>query len=106
MMYYTTGDRKSEWQSLEALGSVAYHHGNIKHSQEYYRAALSVLAKSPDAEDTVVQDRILEKLTNVVQLQPHKPLNELASSTRQVMARFLSFKCFLKFLYVHELLQS
>lgn len=91
------GDRKSEWQSLEALATIAYHDKDLQRSQDYYKLALTILAKSQDAGDTTVQDRILGKLTSVIQLQSNKPAQPV-DVTRQVNIKSFFFeKMFLIF---------
>ncbi|CAL1540529.1 unnamed protein product [Lymnaea stagnalis] len=66
------GDKKTEWQSLESLGAVAFNQGFKKRAQEYYKQALTVFLGSPNAKDKNIQDRILGKLTNILQIQIEK----------------------------------
>ncbi|RUS71788.1 hypothetical protein EGW08_020457, partial [Elysia chlorotica] len=69
------GDKKSEWQSFEALGSVAYSLGDLQRAKEYYKQSLSSFGNSPDlTADKDVQDRILTKLTQVIQIQAKKSM--------------------------------
>ncbi|XP_059160006.1 tetratricopeptide repeat protein 24-like isoform X2 [Physella acuta] len=66
-------DTKTEWQSLESLGAVAFNQGKISCAEEYYKQALTVIYKSSTAGDKVIQERILGKLINIIKLQNEKP---------------------------------
>ncbi|KAK3743119.1 hypothetical protein RRG08_063980 [Elysia crispata] len=69
------GDKKSEWQSYEALGSVAYSLGDLRRAKDYYKQSVSTVGQSPDfIGDKEVQDRILSKLTHVIQAQARKSM--------------------------------
>ncbi|GFS03192.1 tetratricopeptide repeat protein 24-like [Elysia marginata] len=85
------GDKKSEWQSFEALGSVSYSLGDLERSKEYYKQSLCSAGQTPDIADKDVQDRILTKLTHVIQAQTQKltPANNLKKSSAHPMVQKL-----------------
>ncbi|XP_074651471.1 uncharacterized protein LOC141906154 [Tubulanus polymorphus] len=67
-----SGDFKSQWQSLEGLGAVAFNRGNIDKSIAYFKQALGVMAKGKH--DNIAQDRIVTKLTDALQ---HKVMRKI-----------------------------
>ncbi|GFO36186.1 tetratricopeptide repeat protein 24-like [Plakobranchus ocellatus] len=75
------GDKKSEWQSLEAMGSVAYNQGDLRKAQEYYKQSLATVGVSEDTADKDVQDRILTKLTQIIHSQAQKSLVSVRQRT-------------------------
>ncbi|XP_005100422.1 uncharacterized protein LOC101852699 isoform X2 [Aplysia californica] len=74
------GDRKTEWQSLESLGAVAYNDKAFNRAQTYYRDALTAFAQSPEAASVETQERILSKLKEIIQQQIPKAPQKIDGS--------------------------
>ena len=53
---------------------MAYSLGDLPRAKEYYKQSLSTVGQSPEVADKDVQDRILGKLTHVIQVHAHKSM--------------------------------
>ncbi len=77
-------------QSLEGLGSVYYHMKQFDKSQNYFEKALKVMMECNGDDIGLAKERIMEKLSEVIEIQSAVKTPSVSESYIEEMTNYLS----------------